>query len=49
MLKDDVKQVIDIARMVAKEEIALALKVLGTPASVKPEVAPVKKEEKKNG
>ena len=48
MLNDDVKQVYSIARMIAKEEIALALKELEA-AKVKPEAAPGKKEEKKNG
>ena len=48
MLAEDEKQVYAIARMIAKEEIALALKDMET-TPVKPEVIPVKKEEKKNG
>jgi len=47
MLNEDVKQVYTIARMIAKEEIALALKDMET-APVKAEAAPIKKEEKKN-
>lgn len=48
MLNEEVKQVYAIARMIAKEEIALALKALEA-AQVKPAAAPAaKKEEKKN-
>ena len=48
MLNEDIKQVYLIARMIAKEEIALALKALEA-APVKFEAAPVKKEVKKDG
>ena len=48
MLNEEVKQVYAIARMIAKEEIALALEALEA-AQVKPAAAPAKKEEKKNG
>ena len=47
MLNEDLKQVYLIARMIAKEEIALALKDMET-SPVKTEVIPIKKEEKKN-
>jgi hypothetical protein len=48
MLNEEVKQVHAIARMIAKEEIALALQAMEA-AQVKPAAAPAKKEEKKNG
>jgi hypothetical protein len=48
MLRDEVQQVIDIARVVAREEIALALKDMEA-AAVKPESAPINKEVKKHG
>jgi hypothetical protein len=44
MLKAEVQEVYEIARKVAREEIALALKALET----KKEVVPEKKEVKKN-
>ena len=47
MLNEEVEQVHAIARMIAKEEIALALKALEA-AQVKPAAAPAKKEEKEN-
>ena len=47
MLNEDVKQVYTIARMIAKEEIALALKAMEA-APVKAEAAPIKEEVKKD-
>jgi hypothetical protein len=44
MLKEEVQQVIDIARMVAKEEIALAMKP--KVKVLEPEPEPVKAEVK---
>lgn len=48
MLNEEVEQVIAIARMIAKEEISLALKALEA-SQVKTAAAPVKEKEKKNG
>lgn len=47
MLKDEVQQVIEIARMVAREEIARALKASEAKAD-NPATVPEKKEVKKN-
>jgi hypothetical protein len=47
MLNAEIQEVYKIARMIAKEEIALALKSLEA-AQAKPEAANEKKEVKKN-